>query len=110
MTLFYRAHVFCCTNRRPAGHPAGSCADKNGERLRNYMKAKAKELGLSDVKVNGTDCLGRCGHGPCLVIYPEGIWYAPHTEADIDEILTAHLQRGERVERLLLPEKAASAG
>jgi hypothetical protein len=23
---YYEAHVFCCTNRRPAGHPRGCCA------------------------------------------------------------------------------------
>ncbi len=38
--LFYRAHVFYCTNRRPAGHPRGCCAEKGAEELRDYMKGR----------------------------------------------------------------------
>ena len=30
---YYEAHVFCCTNRRPAGHPRGCCAERDGEAL-----------------------------------------------------------------------------
>lgn len=101
--LYYKSHVFCCTNRRPDGHKIGCCASKGAEELRNYMKRRAKELGLSDTRINGAGCLGRCDLGPCIVIYPEGVWYAPKNEADIDEILVTHLQQGKRVERLLLP-------
>jgi len=79
--------------------------DKNAERLRNYMKRRAQEMGLADVRINGAGCLDRCELGPCIVIYPEGIWYAPQTEADMDEILTTHLRDGGRVERLMLPSK-----
>jgi (2Fe-2S) ferredoxin len=101
--LYYESHVFCCTNRRPDGHKIGCCASKGAEKLRNYMKDRAKELGIKGTRINGAGCLGRCDLGPCIVIYPEGVWYAPKTEADIDEILTVHLQQGGRVERLLLP-------
>jgi (2Fe-2S) ferredoxin len=100
--LFYRAHVFCCTNQRPPGHERGCCAGKGSERLRNYMKKRAKEMGLLDARINGAGCLDRCELGPCIVIYPEGVWYSPKSEADIDEILTVHLQQGGRVERLML--------
>lgn len=34
-------------------------------------------------------CLGRCGEGPCLVIYPSGIWCRFDSREDIDEILEA---------------------
>ena len=43
---FYQQHVFFCTNERPDGHPRGCCAGKQSVQLRNYMKARAKELGL----------------------------------------------------------------
>jgi (2Fe-2S) ferredoxin len=99
---FYKAHVFCCTNQRPPGHERGCCAGKGSERLRNYMKKRAKEMGLTDTRINGAGCLDRCELGPCIVIYPEGVWYSPKTEADIDEILLVHLQQGGRVERLML--------
>ena len=103
--LYFRAHVFACTNQRPAGHERGCCMDKGGERLRNYMKKRAQEMGLADVRINGAGCLDRCESGPCIVIYPEGVWYSPKTEADIDEILTTHLHQGGRVERLMLSTK-----
>ncbi|HYI03480.1 MAG TPA: hypothetical protein VD858_01220, partial [Reyranella sp.] len=54
---YYEAHVFCCTNRRPAGHPRGCCAEKNGEALRDHMKARAKALGLRNVRINNAGCL-----------------------------------------------------
>jgi (2Fe-2S) ferredoxin len=107
MTLYYRAHIFCCTNQRAPGHERGCCADKNAERLRNYMKKRAKEMGLEDVRVNTAGCLDRCELGPCLVIYPEGVWYAPKNEADIDEILATHLKNNGRVERLMLKSDAS---
>ncbi len=106
--LFFRAHVFCCTNQRPAGHERGCCQDKGGERLRNYMKRRAREMGLDGVRINGAGCLDRCEQGPCMVIYPEGVWYAPKNESDCDEILAVHVRDGGRVERLMLDQPAAS--
>jgi (2Fe-2S) ferredoxin len=101
--LFYRSHVFCCTNRRPDGHKRGSCAARGSEPLRNYMKARAKELGLEpNIRINSAGCLERCELGPTMVIYPEGVWYTYQTKADVDEILQTHVIEGGRVERLML--------
>jgi (2Fe-2S) ferredoxin len=100
--LFYRAHVFCCTNERPEGHPRGCCKHKGSERLRNYMKARAKELGLENVRINAAGCLDRCELGPSMVIYPEGVWYTVRTAQDVDEILTVHVVGGGRVQRLMM--------
>ena len=99
---YYQAHVFCCTNARPSGHPRGSCARKNSVQLRDYMKSKVKELGLPDIRVNASGCLDRCELGCAMVIYPEGVWYTYASETDIDEIIEAHLKHGRRVERLIL--------
>jgi (2Fe-2S) ferredoxin len=107
---YYDRHVFVCTNERPAGHPRGCCKGKGAEKLRNYMKVRAKELGLERVRINNAGCLDRCELGPTLVIYPEGVWYRPTSPADIDEILTTHLVGGARVERLMLhPDQKALA-
>lgn len=100
--LYYRRHVFCCTNERPAGHPRGCCLAKGSLRLRNYMKARAKELGLDDVRVNTAGCLDRCELGPTMVIYPEGVWYSVKTREDVEEVLQSHVIEGRRVQRLLL--------
>ncbi|MCC7046400.1 MAG: (2Fe-2S) ferredoxin domain-containing protein [Alphaproteobacteria bacterium] len=99
---FYSRHVFCCTNERPAGHPRGCCKAKDAEKLRNYLKARAKEAGLDDVRINTAGCLDRCELGPTMVIYPEGVWYSYRSQADMDEILQTHLLGGGRVERLML--------
>jgi (2Fe-2S) ferredoxin len=101
--LYYQSHIFVCSNVRPPGNPRGCCADKGAERLRNYMKARAKELELPATRINNAGCLDRCESGPCLVIYPEGVWYRYDGEADIDEILEVHVKGGRRVERLMLP-------
>ncbi|UEM21009.1 (2Fe-2S) ferredoxin domain-containing protein [Skermanella mucosa] len=101
--LIYSSHVFCCTNLRPEGAKRGSCAAKGSEKLRNYMKARAKELGLEPkVRINSAGCLERCELGPALVIYPEGVWYTFTSQEDIDEILQTHVIDGGRVERLML--------
>jgi (2Fe-2S) ferredoxin len=112
---FYQAHVFCCTNVRPPGHPRGCCAEGGADALRGYMKDRAKKLGLKGVRINNAGCLDRCELGPTMVIYPEGVWYTYRDKADIDEILETHVKGGGRVERLMLqpdqlPPKAAKAG
>lgn len=100
--MAYNFHVFCCTNRRPDGHRLGCCASKGAEALRNYMKVRAKELGIPATRINAAGCLDRCAEGPVIVIYPEGIWYRYDSEADIEAILSEHLISGRPVERLRL--------
>lgn len=100
---YYDAHLFVCTNRRPDGHQRGSCAARGSERLRDYMKARTKELGIKNVRVNSAGCLDRCELGPCLVIYPEGVWYRIDSPADVDAVLQAHVIEGGRATPLLLP-------
>lgn len=102
--LFYTHHIFCCTNRRPAGHKRGCCAEKDSENLRDYMKARVKELGLPKTRINTAGCLDRCELGPCMVVYPEGVWYSCKTREDVDEVIAEHLQNGRIVTRLKLPE------
>jgi len=106
---YYRLHVFCCTNRRFEGHPRGSCGDKGAVSLRDYMKARAKELKLDGVRINSAGCLDRCERGPALVVYPDGVWYRAETRDDIDAILAEHIEGGRPVARLLMDRPAAAA-
>lgn len=107
-TLYYEVHVFLCTNQRQDGHPRGSCAASGSVKLKDYMKARSKELGLEgpsatrSIRVQQAGCLDRCELGPVMVLYPEGVWYAPRTREDIDAILIEHVQNGRRVERLIV--------
>jgi (2Fe-2S) ferredoxin len=100
---FFDAHLFVCCNRRPDGHRRGSCAARGSEPLRDYMKARAKELGIQNIRVNSAGCLDRCELGPCLVIYPEGTWYGVKTREDVDLVLQRHMVEGGRVDHLMLP-------
>ena len=99
---FYDTHVFCCTNVRPAGHPRGCCSGRGSEKLRAYMKSRARTLAPGRVRINIAGCLDRCELGPTMVVYPEGVWYRYENEADVDEILETHIRGGGRVERLML--------
>ncbi len=105
LPLYFDVHIFVCCNRRPEGHTRGSCAARGSEELRDYMKARAKELGLKGVRVNMAGCLDRCELGPCVVIYPEGVWYKVGSRADVDAVLERHVRDGGRVPELLLPAR-----
>lgn len=100
---FYRCHVFCCINERAPNHTRGSCSRRGSVALRDYMKDRARRMGLDGVRINTAGCLDRCERGPSMVIYPEGVWYHYETEADVDEILEVHVAAGGRVTRLLMP-------
>jgi (2Fe-2S) ferredoxin len=100
--LFYERHIFMCTNVRPEGHPRGCCAAGGSEKLRGYLREKARQMGIENIRGNAAGCLDRCELGPNMVIYPEGVWYHYETTADIDEILETHVKNGGRVERLML--------
>jgi (2Fe-2S) ferredoxin len=98
---YYKHHVFFCLNVREDGRPC--CASHDAERIQAHAKERVKKLGLSGkgmVRVNKSGCLDRCDEGPCIVVYPEGVWYTYVDEHDVDEIIDSHLVRGEVVERL----------
>lgn len=100
---YYKHHVFFCTNKREEGETC--CEQCNATEIREYAKARVKQLGLSGkggVRVNTAGCLDRCEEGPVIVIYPEETWYTYVDREDIDEIIDRHLQNNETVERLLI--------
>jgi (2Fe-2S) ferredoxin len=98
---FYRRHVFFCCNERTDGRPC--CQSKGASAMRDYAKQRVKALGLAGpgkARVNQAGCLDRCEEGPCVVVYPEAVWYTYVDRADIDEILEEHVRHGRIVERL----------
>jgi (2Fe-2S) ferredoxin len=101
MTVYYRYHVFFCTNKRDDG--SACCANHDAQVLRDYAKSRVKSLGLAGagrVRINNAGCLDRCEEGPVVVVYPEGVWYTYVDKQDIDEIIQKHLINGEIVDRL----------
>lgn len=98
---YYQYHLFFCTNQRDAGEAC--CADFDARAMRDYVKARCKELAIhraGEVRVNLAGCLGRCELGPVLVVYPDEVWYTYVDKDDLDEIIEQHLQHGQVVERL----------
>lgn len=95
--------MLLCTNQKIPGKTC--CATSGGEPFFEYMKSKLLELDLhgpGKIRVSKSGCLGRCGLGPCIVIYPEGVWYTYSSFSDIDRIIDSHLIAGKPVESLLI--------
>lgn len=102
--VYYQRHVFFCLNQREPG--AVCCANHRSEEMQAYAKDRIKQLGRNGagrIRINRAGCLDRCDEGPCVVVYPEGVWYTYVDRADIDEIIESHLIGGKVVERLRLP-------
>ncbi len=100
---FYKKHVFICTNKRQDGTPC--CQDHDTQAMFKQMKERAKSqglLGVNKVRINKSGCLGLCGLGPVLVVYPDNVWYQFKSSEDLDEILEKQIINGEIVERLTI--------
>ncbi len=99
----YKRHIFACFTQRPAGHPRGSCGAQGAQPLWDRLGRQIEAGRLAaDVGFTPSGCLGFCGAGPLMVIYPEGVWYAPKSPDDIDEIVETHLKNGRLVDRLVM--------
>ncbi|HWQ39030.1 MAG TPA: (2Fe-2S) ferredoxin domain-containing protein [Burkholderiales bacterium] len=101
MVSYYRYHVFFCCNQRDDGRAC--CNDHDAQQMRDYAKARVKELGLAGkdrVRVNQAGCMDRCEEGPVVAVYPQGVWYTYVDRHDIDEIIEEHLVNGRVVQRL----------
>jgi len=100
---YYARHVFFCCNQRDPG--AACCQNHEADAMRAYCKDRVKErklAGPGKVRVNKAGCLDRCEEGPCVVVYPDAVWYTYVDKSDIDEIIEEHLVHGRVVERLRL--------
>ena len=73
--------------------------------MRDYAKARTKELGMAGkggVRINTAGCMDRCQQGPVIAVYPDAVWYTYVDQEDIDEILEEHLTNGRVVARLVI--------
>ena len=101
--IYYKKHLLVCTNQKASGKVC--CANSGGDIFFDYLKTQLCELGLhgpGKFRVSKTGCLGRCNSGPCVVIYPEGLWYTYASFADLDEIISHYLIGGKPVAHLLM--------
>jgi len=87
-------HVLVCAN--------ADCAERGSVKLLVALRRRVKDAGRElDIRVTRTHCLGRCGEGPTVAVYPDGIWYRGVTEADAAELVDDHLLGDRLVGRLV---------
>ncbi|HVA51526.1 MAG TPA: CbiX/SirB N-terminal domain-containing protein [Pirellulales bacterium] len=87
-------HVLVCGNV--------DCAGRGSMRLVESLRRLLKDAGRErDVRVTVTSCMGRCGEGPTVAVYPDGIWYRGVAETDAAELMHEHLLADRLVARLV---------
>jgi (2Fe-2S) ferredoxin len=91
----YERHVFLCTGPT-------CCTPEAGMAAWEVLKAQIKErdLGKGENACYRTKvgCLRICCHGPTMLVYPEGTWYAGMTADRIPRFVQEHLVEGQPVE------------
>jgi|YelNatPaOPRAMG01_1025707.scaffolds.fasta_scaffold09329_2 sirohydrochlorin cobaltochelatase len=89
-----RKHVLVCGNV--------DCAGRGSIALIAELRRRLKRAGCDNqVRVTRTSCMGRCGEGPTVAVYPDGIWYRGVTARDAAELVETHLLNDRLVARLI---------
>ncbi len=87
-------HVLICGNV--------DCAERGSIALIETLRRQIKQAGKSRrIRVTRTSCMGRCGEGPTVAVYPDGIWYRGVQESDATDLLQQHLIDDRLVARLV---------
>jgi (2Fe-2S) ferredoxin len=100
---FRQRYLFVCTNRRPDGHPKGSCAAKGSEEMVVKLKEALARRGVAKdiVRACSSSCLDLCETGVSILQEPEHVAYGSVAPEDIEAIADA-AARGDVVERLVV--------
>ncbi len=89
-----KKHVLVCGN--------ADCADRGSGTVLDLLRRAVKhERRTRDIKVTRTSCMGRCGEGPTVAVYPDGVWYRGVRPSDAAEIVREHLVADRLVGRLV---------
>ncbi len=90
---FYRTHILVASDAKSLVLGA--------KRIQELLEETLKKHKLNEeVKVIPTGSLGFEDSGVALMVYPEGLIYAPVTPQDVEEIVTEHMLKGRIVQRL----------
>jgi sirohydrochlorin cobaltochelatase len=89
-----KRHVLVCTN--------ADCADRGGLLVLDAIRRAVRRAGVQrEVRVTKTSCMGRCGEGPALVVYPDGVWYRGVRAEDAPDIVGEHIVGDRLVARIV---------
>ncbi len=89
-----KKHVLVCGNV--------DCVERGSMGVLGEMRRSVEAAGRArDVRVTRTACMGRCGEGPTVAIYPDGVWYRGVRPSDAEEIVREHLVEDRLVARLV---------
>jgi len=78
------------------------CSGNQGEALSDNLKLELEANALeNEVHVVRTGCFGLCALGPIVKIMPGDVIYTKVTQDDAREIVSEHIMKGCKVERLL---------
>jgi (2Fe-2S) ferredoxin len=100
---FRQRYLFVCVNRRPNGHPKGSCAEKGSEEVVVKIKDALGKRGIAKdvVRACSSSCLDMCETGITVLQEPEHVAYGHVRIEDVDAIADA-VVRGDVVGRLVV--------
>ena len=102
-------HVFVCTQSRPPEHPRGSCGAKGSMAVLQEFQQQFEKRGLwGRYALTSSGCIGACGIGPSVLVYPDGVMYGPVTKDDVAAIIEQHLLGNQPLERLKAPAEVWS--
>jgi (2Fe-2S) ferredoxin len=86
-TLSHEKYIFVCVNERPP-NTRPSCGASGGAAIAEALKAAVQKAGLSTkIRVSRSHCLGLCGQGPNVLLFPDNIWFKKVDIPDIPTIL-----------------------
>ncbi len=86
-------HVAVCTNQ--------TCAADGAPAILETLRQSVRDSEECDARVTRSSCLGRCGEGPMVAVYPDGVWYGGVDAEDTERIVSSHLDRDRIVSDLV---------
>ena len=93
----YRMHLLVCGGT--------GCTSSRSLELVDELNKSLKKHGLSDeVEAVITGCFGFCEKGPIVKVYPDNVFYTTVQPEDAEEIVSEHVLKGRKVQRLLYEE------
>ena len=93
----FRMHLLVCGGT--------GCTASDSLKLVRMLKESIKKHEITnEVEVVVTGCFGFCEKGPILKVYPDNVFYITVKPEDAEEIITEHVIKGRKVERLLYVE------